>query len=171
MAGPTDAILHKGDTLFVDPGAVYNGYWGEYSRMGVVGEPTSRQEEIHRQIRDLVQRTVAEAIKPNLHFREILERTTKIGQEIGLAEEVWRTFLEPPFKLIAHGIGLDSAEAPYVRADFDGELKPGMVITVESTLRDDGVTYGSEEDVVVTDTGAEILSELDTGLFRIATHP
>jgi Xaa-Pro aminopeptidase len=44
-----------------------------------------------------------------------------------------------------------------------------MVFSVEAYLRDDGVTYGSEEDVVITEGGCEILSETDEGLYIIGT--
>jgi hypothetical protein len=44
-----------------------------------------------------------------------------------------------------------------------------MVMSLEAYLRDDGITYGSEEDVAVTEDGCDILSEIDTGLYIMGT--
>ena len=42
-----------------------------------------------------------------------------------------------------------------------------MVITVEAYLSVEGMTYASEEDVLVTAEGPRILSPLDEGLFLL----
>jgi hypothetical protein len=42
-----------------------------------------------------------------------------------------------------------------------------MVITVEAYLSVDGMTYASEEDVLVAPDGPRVLSPLDEGLFLL----
>jgi len=71
---------------------------------------------------------------------------------------------------LCHGIGLNGSEPPFVRIDSEEVLQPGMVMSLEAYLRDDGVTYGSEEDVAVTEDGCDILSETDKGLYIIGTN-
>ena len=48
-------------------------------------------------------------------------------------------------------------------------LQPGMVVSCEAYLPIDGMTYGSEEDVVITEDGSEVLSDPDAGLYLIAS--
>lgn len=170
MLGPlADYTLQAGDTLFVDSGAIYNGYWGEFNRMGVVGQPTRRQLDNHRKIREIVQRSIAESIKPGVTYRQVIETMVKIYDELGLDESQYRNYIGPPYMHLCHGIGLNGSEPPFVRMDSQEPLQAGMVMSVEAYLRDDGITYGSEEDVVVTEDGYEILSEMDTGMYVIGT--
>ena len=169
MLGPSTDTLSRGDTLFVDAGAIYNGYWGEFNRMGVVGEPTDRQRDNHRKIREIVRRSIDEAIKPGVTYRQVIEHMVRLYDELGLDKSQYSNYTGPPFMHLCHGIGLNGSEPPFVRMDSDDILQPGMVMSVEAYLRDDGVTYGSEEDIAVTDDGNEILSEVDEGLYVIGT--
>ena len=70
---------------------------------------------------------------------------------------------------LSHGIGLNSSEPPFVRIDNDKPLKPGMTLSMEAYLKDSEV-YGTEEDVLITDDGYDILSEkfLDNKLYLIS---
>lgn len=170
MLGPSSDPIRQGEVLFVDSGAIYNGYWGEFNRMGVAGKPTPRQLDSHRKIREIVQRSVAEAIKPGITYRQVIENMVKLYNELGLDESQYRNYIGPPFMHLCHGIGLNGSEPPFVRLDSEEVLQVGMVMSLEAYLRDDGVTYGSEEDVVVTEDGCETLSEIDTGLYIIGTN-
>ena len=170
MLGPLDDRLEEGHTLFVDAGAIYNGYWGEFNRMGVVGWPSPRQLDNHRKIREIVQRSAAEAIKPGVTYREVIEHMVQLYDGLGLDESQYRNYTGPPYMHLLHGIGLNGSEPPFVRMDSEELLQVGMVMSLEAYLRDDGITYGSEEDVAVTDSGCEILSEIDSGLYVMGTE-
>ena len=169
MLGPSSDVLRRGDTLFVDAGAIYNGYWGEFNRMGVVGQPAGRQSDNHRKIREIVRRSIDEAIKPGVTYRRVIEHMVGLYDQLGLDSSQYANYTGPPFMHLCHGIGLNGSEPPFVRLDSDEVLQPGMVMSVEAYLRDDGVTYGSEEDIAITETGNEILSEVDRGLYVIGT--
>ncbi len=166
MLGPSaEHKLAPGDLLFIDSGAVVSGYWGEFNRMGVVGDPTERQTKHHFAIRTIVTRSVDEALRPGRTFRRVIDDMASYYRDLGYPEEQFANYLGPPFMHLCHGIGLASSEPPFVRWDSDDVLEPGMVLSCEAYLRDEGMTYGSEEDVLITDTGCEVLSMRDTGLF------
>lgn len=167
MQGPTDAALQKGDALFVDSGAVFEGYWGEFNRMAVVGEPTARQADCHRKIRTVVKRSIEEAFKPGASYRRVIEHMVDIYKDLGLGEDQYGKYIRAPFFHLAHGVGLNGSEPPFVRMDDESVLEPGMVVNVEAYLLDEGITYGSEEDIHITGTGAEVLTPWDEGLFKI----
>jgi Xaa-Pro dipeptidase len=62
---------------------------------------------------------------------------------------------------LGHGIGLDAHEAPALRSRGDAvwTLEPGMIITIEPGLYD--TSLGGcrlENDILVTETGAEVLT-------------
>jgi len=169
MLGPSADVLGEGEVLFVDAGAVYNAYWGEFNRMGVTSRPTARQLEKHRQIRTIVRRSCAEAIRPGVSYRQVIEHMVSCYNDLGLGQDQYWNYVGPPFMHLCHGIGLNGSEPPFVRLDREDPLQPGMVMSVEAYLRDDGLTYGSEEDVAVTGAGCEILSPVDQGLYLMGT--
>ncbi|MFN2490696.1 MAG: M24 family metallopeptidase [Actinomycetota bacterium] len=168
MLGPSpEHRVQSGDLLFVDSGVVVAGYWGEFNRMAVAGAPSERQSRHHDAIRTIVRRSIDEAIKPGESFRSVIENMASYYRALGYAEEQFANYLGPPFMHLCHGIGLASSEPPFVRLDSDELLQPGMVVSCEAYLRDEDMTYGSEEDVVVTASGCEVLSRRDPGLFEL----
>jgi Xaa-Pro dipeptidase len=164
FGGPSHVPLESGDLVFVDSGCVINGYWGEFNRMGVVGHPTERQERFHGMVRELVTRTINDMLRPGVTGRQVMEFLLDMYREFGLDESQYRRYREYPFAHLCHGIGLTSSEPPLVRIDSDEPLRAGMVISVEAYVLDE-IMYGSEEDVLITADGAEVLSPIDTGLF------
>jgi Xaa-Pro aminopeptidase len=168
MLGPlAEYSLESGDLLFVDSGAVIGGYWGEFNRMAIVGEPSTRQQQHHRNIVAIVERSIAEALKPGTSYRQVIELMVGYYRELGYAEEQFSNYLGPPYMHLCHGIGLASSEPPFVRHDREDLLEPGMVVSCEAYLRDEDMTYGSESDVLITADGAEVLSGSDPGLYVI----
>lgn len=168
MLGPLpDQILREGELLFIDSGVTLAGYWGEFNRMACVGEPSAEQRHHHDNIREIVRRSIDEALKPGESFRRIIERMAALYRELGYGDEKIPNYLGPPYMHLCHGLGLASSEPPFVRLDSDDVLVAGMVVSCEAYLPVDGMTYGSEEDVLITEHGAEILSDPDPGLYVI----
>jgi Xaa-Pro dipeptidase len=168
MLGPIgDYALAPGDLLFVDSGVVVGAYWGEFNRMAVVGEPSAEQRRHHDAIREVVSRSVDEALRAGAPFRQVIEQMAGFYRDRGYAEEQFSNYLGPPFMHLCHGLGLASSEPPFVRFDSDAVLEPGMVLSCEAYLRADSMTYGSEEDVVITEDGCRVLSDRDAGLYVI----
>jgi Xaa-Pro aminopeptidase len=103
--------------------------------------------------------------KPGKTHREVMEYLVGLYREYGLEESQYKRYMAYPFAHLGHGIGLTSSEPPLTRMDNDTPLLPGMTISVEAYLRDE-IVFGSEEDILITGTGAEILSTIDTGLYH-----
>lgn len=168
MLGPAaDQILGPGELLFVDSGVTLAGYWGEFNRMAVVGEPSADQLRRHDDIRTIVRRSIEEALRPGESFRRVIEMMAGFYRDLGYTDDRIANYLGPPYMHLCHGLGLAGSEPPFVRLDSEEVLRPGMVLSCEAYLPHEGMTYGSEEDVLITDTGCEVLSDPDPGLFVI----
>lgn len=168
LLGPmSEYALADGDLLFVDSGAVTAGYWGEFGRMASVGPPSERKREHHDAIRSIVRRSIDESLVPGATFEEIVQHLVRLYREHGYGEEQYGAYVRTPPLHYAHGVGLAGSEPPFVRHDSRAVLEPGMVITPEAYLAVDGMTYASEEDVLVTADGPRLLSPVDDGLFPI----
>ncbi len=151
-ASPTERKLQAGDLLVVDWGAAYDGYISDLTRTFAVGEVDEEYQKIHR----IVQESNAAgraAGKPGIPCANVDKAARDVIEKAGYGKYfTHRT---------GHGIGMEGHEAPYMRGDNMQLLEPGMAYTVEPGiyLADrNGVRI--EDDMVVTENGAESLSDM-----------
>ena len=152
--------FERGAVVWVDNGINYEGYGSDYGHTWIVGEaPDAVKRDQCARYRAVVD-AVVEAIRPGVSARDL----TRVAQQV---EAGRRTPWLAHFYL-AHGIGTDSAEPPFVGTDLGDDfdetvvLTPGNVLVLEPVIWDDGQSGFRAEDIVaVTDTGAEVLSNLE----------
>ena len=154
----TDRIIRPGDQAFFDIIHSYNGYRTCYYRTFAVGSATSGQRDAYAQAREWMDAAIA-AIKPGVGT-DTVARTLPRADEFGFDNELAAFGLQ-----FAHGLGLGLHERPIISRlnslDNPVELKPGMVFAMETYCpASDGISAARiEEEVVVTDTGTEILTK------------
>jgi Xaa-Pro aminopeptidase len=156
---PSEQRWEQGDVLSLDSGGNYHGYIGDLARMAVLGEPDQELKDLLAEI-ESVQRAAFAAIKPGVAGGEIYT-----AAERALAAMSQRDHTE----FLAHGMGLVSHEAPrltatgpvrYDATDAKRPLEPGMVVSVETTMKHPRRGFIKLEDTVaVTATGHEIFGE------------
>jgi Xaa-Pro aminopeptidase len=159
LAGARDRALQPGDMLWLDLGVRAAGYWSDTCRAAVVGGPSSRQQELQRQI---VEATLAglDLIRPGVSVAEVARETFRRRDGIAGATPI-------PIGRAGHGIGLSITEPPHVAAYDQTVLEPGMVVTVEPFVADESGMYCAEEVAVVTDNAYELLTSAPRELFTI----
>jgi len=153
----TDRAFDEADVVWVDNGIAYEGYQSDYGHTWIVGrDPDARQRTQAQTWRDLIA-AVLEVMKPGATARDL----TRAAEEFS-GRRSWL-----PHFYLAHGIGTDSAEMPFVGTDLGNEfdetvvLAPGMLLVLEPVVWEDGhAGFRAEEIVTVTDGGYEILSTL-----------
>ena len=153
----TERALVEGDVLWVDTGISYAGFHSDFGRTWVVGrEPDAQQRgqfQRWKQIRDAVlDVTRAGATAADL-------TAAAIGAAGGV--KPWM-----PHFYLGHGLGIDSAEMPYVGSDigeaFDATLvlAEGMVLVIEPIVWEDGAAgYRSEEVLLITQDGWDPMTD------------
>jgi Xaa-Pro aminopeptidase len=166
---PSEQSWQKGDILSLDSGGNYHGYIGDLCRMAILGEPDAELEDLLSEI-ETIQRTAMAAVKPGA-----------LGTEVYAAVEplLARSRQREQMHFLAHGMGLVSHEAPHLTsrgpvpyADDDAHrpLEPGMVVSVETTLRHLRRGFVKLEDTVaVTSSGREVYGERGRGWNRAGT--
>lgn len=149
-ASPTDRKLQAGDLLVVDWGAAYEGYISDLTRTFAVGEVDEECKKIHRIVQEANAAGRA-AAKPGVPCANVDKAARDVIEKAGYGKYfTHRT---------GHGIGMEGHEAPYMRGDNMQILEPGMAFTVEPGIylaNRNGVRI--EDNLVITDTGAESLS-------------
>jgi Xaa-Pro aminopeptidase len=179
-----DGPVRDGDLLLLDAGVEVDSlYTADVTRtIPVNGQFTPVQRKIYEAVREAADAAFAVA-KPGIKFREIHAAAMKViaakTAEWGLlpisAEESLQVDKQFHRRWMVHGtshhLGIDVHDCAQARRDMylDGELKPGMVFTIEPGLYfqpDDelvplefrGIGVRIEDDVLVTATGVENLS-------------
>jgi Xaa-Pro dipeptidase len=151
-ASPSDRKLQVGDLLVVDWGATYDSYISDLTRTFAVGEVDDEYKKIH----EIVQEANAAgraAGKPGVPCANVDKAARDVIEKAGYG--VYFTHRT------GHGIGMEGHEEPYMRADNMQLLEPGMAFTVEPGIylpNRNGVRI--EDNVVITETGAEVLSDM-----------
>jgi Xaa-Pro dipeptidase len=161
---PDNRRLREGDFVWLDAGCTVSGYWSDFSRAAVVGEPSHEQqreqEAIHAITIEAVNKVrpgTATAALAKFCYRRLSELTFPITSSI--AARAAR---------VGHGMGLNMTEPPHISEQDHTILEPGMVITLEPGVATTYGTFHVEENVLVTENGFEILSNSPRELQSIA---
>lgn len=165
-------ILEDGDIINVDVSTILNGYYSDASRMFTIGELDPNAERIVRVTKECVELGLKEA-KPWGHLGDIAHAINSHAKANGysVVEDIG-----------GHGIGLNFHEEPFVSyvtpKGSEMVLVPGMIFTIEPMINEGGPDFFIDEDndwtvytiddglsaqveymVLITETGAEVLTK------------
>jgi methionyl aminopeptidase len=165
-----DRVLQEGDILNIDVTSILDGYYGDSSRMFLIGEVSPEARKLVQVTRECMELGIAQ-VKPGNRLGDIGHAIQQHAEGHGYS--VVRAF-------VGHGTGINFHEAPdvmhYGVPHTGVEMIPGMVFTIEPMINvgdyrirtlSDGWTAltadGSlsaqwEHTVLVTPDGVEILT-------------
>jgi len=168
---PGSRVLQDGDIMNVDVTCILDGYYGDTSRMYLIGNPSAEARQLVGIARECMYLGI-EQVRPYNRVGDIAFAIEQHARKFGYS--VVQDYG-------GHGVGLEFHEEPFVQHYGDRDcgmvLVPNMVFTVEPMINagtykcrvlDDNWTAvtldGSlsaqwEHTVCVTETGFEILSE------------
>ena len=148
--------LKDANMVLLDVGAEYDNYAADISRTYALNTPTERLSAVHAAVLNTQQQIIA-YLEPGITMKELEQKTLDLFTEqiksLGLSQSV-RTYYP---HAVSHHLGLDVHDP----ADYTQPLQPGMVITIEPGLYipDENIGVRIEDDVLITDTGVQNLSE------------
>ncbi len=167
---PGERVLQSGDILNVDVTSILDGYYGDSSRMFLIGDVSEEARRLVRVTRDCLYAAI-DMVKPGARLGDIGQALQQLAEGEGYS--VVRAF-------VGHGTGVEFHEPPDVRhygQRGTGQLlRENMVFTIEPMINvgthqvkvlDDGWTAITvdeqlsaqwEHTLLVTAAGAEILT-------------
>lgn len=155
----SDKELEAGDLVTLDFGALYKGYASDITRTIMLGTPTQRQKEIYDIVLTAQMETI-ERIRPGMTGMEADHIAREIITNRGYGEFFGHG--------TGHGLGSEVHEDPRLSKQGKIELAPGMVVTVEPGIYlPDFGGVRIEDDIVITETGCEVLTKSKKDLIVI----
>lgn len=150
-AVPTDRVLENGDLLVIDWGAAYGDYFSDLTRTFAIGCISDELKNVYETVR-VANAAGRKAGQPEVAAGEVDRAARAVIEKAGYGQYfTHRT---------GHGLGMEAHETPYMFGSNDLPLNTGMVYTVEPGIYLPGKGgVRIEDDVVVTTTGSESLSD------------
>lgn len=150
ISPPDERPLADGDVLMMDTGAVRDGYFCDFDRNFAIGHAADATKRAHETLYRATQAGLDTA-RPWATCADLFRAMQAVIEADGYAcGDVGR---------LGHGLGMQLTEWPSHTADDTTSLVPGMVLTLEPGLAiGPGRGLVHEEDLVVRDDGAELLS-------------
>ena len=149
-ARPTDKPISKNELVVLDLGAILRRYCSDMTRTVFLGKAPRRVREWYSAVRD-AQSEAIQALRPGIRAGEVDAVARRTLHRHRLA----RFFTHST----GHGLGIEVHESPRLGRGDKTRLAAGNVVTVEPGVYIEGSGgIRIEDDVVVTATGAEILT-------------
>jgi Xaa-Pro aminopeptidase len=166
---PGHGPISEGEAVIADlyPQDPVSGCYADMTRTFCMGEPPEELVRYHDLVKEALDRAV-DAIRLGITGKELHRMTCELFQEHGfptqLTKDPDRPLEDGFFHGLGHGVGLEVHEQPGLGRTGE-ELVAGDVLAVEPGLYRKGFGGCRLEDLVlVTDDGAEVLTDFDYGL-------
>ena len=155
----TPQVVREGTILLIDGGCKVEGYSSDISRTFVLGKATQRMKDVF-EVEHNAQTTAVKTARPGLPCEAVDAAARKVIVDAGFGPD-YKYFTHR----VGHGMGMDGHEWPYLVRGNKLPLAPGMVFSDEPGIYIPG-EFGIrlEDDMVITESGAELLTPQSTSL-------
>lgn len=151
---PGESLIARDQPLLIDWGAIYKGYCSDLTRTLMIGRVPAKVKQIYKVVLE-AQEAVIAFLRPGVTTSQADKVARDVIEQAGFGKNFGHG--------LGHGIGRQIHELPSMRkVGGEDELRPGMIVTVEPGIYlpgEGGVRI--EDDVLITHSGAEVLSTLD----------
>jgi Xaa-Pro aminopeptidase len=150
----TGRRLERGDMFFIDLSVCYRGYYTDFCRTIVIGEPSAEQRGIYDTVRACHQ-YMLDTLKPGMSGAEIFDLSM-----IPVTERTPEHADKVNFVWAGHGTGLIISEPPFFTPGEERRIQANTFINIEPGLFVPGVGNSSIEDMLfVSDDGVRLVTE------------
>jgi Xaa-Pro aminopeptidase len=155
----SDRALRVGDMVHMEINGQADGYLIDICRSTVVGRAAPDQRRLLQVCLEMLEASV-EATRPGIPAASLSRLAGAIAAREGL-EKHFTVDFDGPGTYLGHGIGVANDEPPVLGLGDETPLQPGMLLTIEPGLYRTPVGgCRIEDEVLVTETGAEVLTQL-----------
>ena len=154
-----DYAIKAGDALLIDFGARFDGVCADITRTFFLQQCSDQDREVYNTVLAANQKGI-DATRAGASAHDIDDVTTAHLEASAFADRIRHK--------TGHGLGRDIHEDPYIMRGNHQLLEAGMVFTIEPGLYDlDSFGVRIEDDILVTETGARVLTSFPKELTLI----
>ncbi|MFC1883640.1 M24 family metallopeptidase [Thermodesulfobacteriota bacterium] len=149
--------LAPDEPIMIDFGSALNGYHFDETRMfAITSMPQKAYDASLASIE--IYSEILTMVKPGESSKKIFEASVTKAESLGYGE-YYLGITDYKVSFIAHGVGIELIEPPFIASKTDIILEPGMVFAIEPKMVfEDEFTVGIENVVAVTDSGYRVIS-------------
>jgi Xaa-Pro aminopeptidase len=163
MTPPSERRIAAGDLVTTELTPAVEGYFVQICRTLVIGQANDAQRRAFGVFREALEAGIA-AVRPGVTAADVARAENDVFRKHGLGDYTTSKWT----RVRGHGLGLFCDSKPHLLEDVDTPLVPGMALIVHPNTYHPEVGYLVLGDaVVVTETGAEVLTKTPRELFEV----
>jgi Xaa-Pro aminopeptidase len=158
----SDKRINWGELVFLDMGGAFNGYFSDFTRTVICGEPNEQQKKIYRAVHGMMME-IHRTMKPGNTSVDVNNAARKVVTDSGFKGYDY-------LGLLGHSIGVTGLTFPIIGeisttgGEQVTELKPGMIFSMEPGIFIPGTPGGGgvrlEDTILITEDGNEVFTKL-----------
>jgi Xaa-Pro dipeptidase len=164
--GASLRAMQAHEPILVDFGICYHGYQVDETRMFSIGKMGKKFSDAYKACRE-IHNAVLDDTRPGADCEVLFQKSIQIAEKLGYRDN----YLGPPglqTRFVAHGIGLELNEPPFLAQGHAYPLERGMTFALEPKIVFPGEgSVGIENTVLVTQAGHEVLTPLEEDIFQV----
>ena len=152
--------IRRNEPILVDFGISYHGYHMDQTRMYAIGSMPDLFVGAYETCREIHYRVLDKAVEGAIS-KELFEFSKKLAEKMGYGE-YYLGYGHHKVRFLAHGIGVELAEFPYIAATHDYPIIEGTVIAIEPKMVfPKKGSCGIENTVIIEKGGYKVLTDTD----------
>lgn len=155
ISPPGNHAISAGDVLILDTGCTFDGYYADFDRNFAFSHVDDATHVAHQRVWDATEAGL-DSVKPGVLCSDVFHSMNNVM----LSDDNSPQTVGASVGRLGHGLGIELTETPSLAGFDDTELQVGMVMTLEpGYCYAPGKMMVHEENIVITDTGYELLSQ------------
>jgi Xaa-Pro dipeptidase len=164
--GASLRAMQAHEPILVDFGICYHGYQVDETRMFSIGKMGKKFSDAYKACRE-IHDAVLDDTRPGADCEALFQKSIQMAEKLGYRDN----YLGPPglqTRFVAHGIGLELNEPPFLAQGHAYPLEKEMTFALEPKIVFPGEgSVGIENTVLVTQAGHEVLTPLEEDIFQV----
>lgn len=124
--------IKRNEPILVDFGICYHGYQADQTRMYAIGSMPKLFVDGYETCKEIHYR-VLDKVLEGLTSKELFEYSKQLADRLGYSE-YYLGYKPHKVRFLAHGIGIELAEFPYIAATHDYTINNGAVFAIEPKM-------------------------------------
>jgi Xaa-Pro dipeptidase len=158
--------MKRGEPILVDFGICYHGYQIDQTRMFAIGSMPDEFARAYHVCRDIHYR-VLDKVLTGAKSNELFAYSVELAKEAGYGD-YFLGYDNHKVRFLAHGIGLELAEPPFIAQSHDYPIEQGTVFAIEPKMVFPRKgACGVENTILMENGGYRVLTTMDENIIVV----